>query len=193
MGWFNRFIGNPSPPKGANTGCLCWDKQTYAKECCDGSFKAQGIGVIYRQPASEVQLIEDTLSNDEYYSNPAFEGATLGQIFLYNSGQHLLTAFNETTISGTRLIFPYALTGKIYGFVLPNSDTMETPITLIEVTLAGETSITHPAFEGKELKAIHIQQSGQHLTTAFDSLTLVGSTLQFPYAITGKVRGVVFG
>ena len=36
-------------PKGGRRGCLCWDKNTYSKECCDGSLRAQGIGSINRQ------------------------------------------------------------------------------------------------------------------------------------------------
>lgn len=31
-------------PKGGNRGCLCWDSETYSRECCDGSYHAQGIG-----------------------------------------------------------------------------------------------------------------------------------------------------
>ena len=34
-----------SSPKGSKRGCLCWDKGTYSKKCCDGSLRAQGIGV----------------------------------------------------------------------------------------------------------------------------------------------------
>ena len=35
--------------KGGRRGCLCWDTNTYKKECCDGSIRAQGIGSINRQ------------------------------------------------------------------------------------------------------------------------------------------------
>jgi hypothetical protein len=36
-------------PKGGRRGCLCWDENRYARECCDGSLRAQGIGSIYRK------------------------------------------------------------------------------------------------------------------------------------------------
>lgn len=35
---------NPSPQNNRR-GCLCKDN-TYSRKCCDGSFKAQGIGNI---------------------------------------------------------------------------------------------------------------------------------------------------
>lgn len=35
-------------PKGGKRGCVCEDN-TYSVKCCDGSHKAQGIGVIYRK------------------------------------------------------------------------------------------------------------------------------------------------
>ena len=31
-------------PKGSARGCLCKDKNTYSRKCCDGSLWAQGIG-----------------------------------------------------------------------------------------------------------------------------------------------------
>lgn len=37
---------NNASPKGSKRGCLCWDKNTYSKKCCDGSLRAQGIGNI---------------------------------------------------------------------------------------------------------------------------------------------------
>lgn len=36
-------MGRPITPKGGKRGCLCPDNK-YRKECCDGSFYAQGIG-----------------------------------------------------------------------------------------------------------------------------------------------------
>jgi hypothetical protein len=33
-----------SSPKASKRGCLCWDKNTYSRKCCDGSLRAQGIG-----------------------------------------------------------------------------------------------------------------------------------------------------
>jgi hypothetical protein len=35
-----------SPKPGSGRACLCKDKQTYDKKCCDGSLWAQGIGQI---------------------------------------------------------------------------------------------------------------------------------------------------
>lgn len=34
-------------PKGDNRGCLCKDKNTYSRKCCDGSLWAQGVGSVY--------------------------------------------------------------------------------------------------------------------------------------------------
>lgn len=33
-------------PKSSRRGCLCKDKNTYSRKCCDGSLWAQGIGKI---------------------------------------------------------------------------------------------------------------------------------------------------
>ena len=35
-----------SSPKTNKRGCLCKDKLTYSRKCCDGSIYAQGIGKI---------------------------------------------------------------------------------------------------------------------------------------------------
>jgi hypothetical protein len=43
-----RFIPSRTSPTGSSRACLCWDKNTYSIECCDGSIHAQGIGVITR-------------------------------------------------------------------------------------------------------------------------------------------------
>ena len=40
------FIGSRTSPTGSGRACLCWDRDTYSRECCDGSIHAQGIGVI---------------------------------------------------------------------------------------------------------------------------------------------------
>ena len=33
-------------PKASKRGCLCKNKNTYSRKCCDGSLWAQGIGKI---------------------------------------------------------------------------------------------------------------------------------------------------
>lgn len=35
-------------PTNSKRACLCWDKNTYSRECCDGSMYSQGIGSINR-------------------------------------------------------------------------------------------------------------------------------------------------
>ena len=44
----NKYIdlsyGKHASPRGGRRACLCWDKNTYRIECCDGSLRAQGIG-----------------------------------------------------------------------------------------------------------------------------------------------------
>lgn len=42
------FIPSRTSPTGGSRACLCWDKNTYSIKCCDGSMRAQGIGVITR-------------------------------------------------------------------------------------------------------------------------------------------------
>ena len=42
-------IGSRTSPRGGQRACLCWDKNTYSIECCDGSMRAQGIGVITKE------------------------------------------------------------------------------------------------------------------------------------------------
>lgn len=43
---------NPSrsSPKNNSRACLCKDKNTYSKKCCDGNLWAQGIGRITYTP-----------------------------------------------------------------------------------------------------------------------------------------------
>lgn len=184
---------NPSPEYGANTGCLCRDRQTYSPECCDGSLMAQGIGTIYRNPEQSLKLIEATLANESKFSQSVFKNVPLTHIRIFNVGQDILSAFTSVTKKGSTLYFPYPITGKVYGFLLPTNNEIMTNVTIIDQTLAGSTTISDPSFEGKELKAIHLFNSGQHITTAMDDITLVGDTLQLPYPITGAVDGFVFG
>ena len=40
------YIGSRTSPTGSGRACLCWDSNTYSIECCAGSMRAQGIGVI---------------------------------------------------------------------------------------------------------------------------------------------------
>jgi len=42
-----------SSPRSKGRGCLCWDTNTYSKKCCDGSLRAQGIGVVVLTPPIE--------------------------------------------------------------------------------------------------------------------------------------------
>ena len=42
--------GRYSSPKNGKRGCLCKDGRTYRRECCDGSYQAQGIGSITKIP-----------------------------------------------------------------------------------------------------------------------------------------------
>jgi len=43
-----RFIPSRTSPIGSGRACLCWETSTYSVACCDGSMRAQGIGVITR-------------------------------------------------------------------------------------------------------------------------------------------------
>ena len=42
------FIPSRTSPTNSSRACLCWDQNTYSRSCCDGSVRAQGIGVITR-------------------------------------------------------------------------------------------------------------------------------------------------
>lgn len=43
----NRNV-KPPVPNDDRRGCLCWDTNTYSRECCDGDdYRAQGIGSVY--------------------------------------------------------------------------------------------------------------------------------------------------
>ena len=41
----HNYIPSRTSPKGGRRGCLCWDTNTYSRKCCDGSVRAQGIGL----------------------------------------------------------------------------------------------------------------------------------------------------
>lgn len=45
--------------RGGRKGCLCWDKNTYSRECCDGSLRAQGIGGIASQGQRASYLMQE--------------------------------------------------------------------------------------------------------------------------------------
>ena len=53
------FIPSRTSPTGGERGCLCWDTNTYSRECCDGDIRAQGIGVITRTDYDDFLLQED--------------------------------------------------------------------------------------------------------------------------------------
>ena len=42
------YIASRTSPQSSSRACLCWEENTYSIECCDGSVRAQGIGVITR-------------------------------------------------------------------------------------------------------------------------------------------------
>ena len=63
MGNWKKIIPSRSAPKKKDRGCLCKDRNTYSKKCCDGSLWAQGIGRI------TALVLEDLLLN--LYPNSA--------------------------------------------------------------------------------------------------------------------------
>jgi hypothetical protein len=40
-----------SSPRNSRRGCLCKDRDTYSRECCDGTLWAQGIGAVVATPS----------------------------------------------------------------------------------------------------------------------------------------------
>ncbi len=47
------YIASRTSPQSSSRACLCWDTNTYSISCCDGSVRAQGIGVITRTATVE--------------------------------------------------------------------------------------------------------------------------------------------
>ncbi len=47
------YIASRTSPQSSSRACLCWEENTYSIECCDGSVRAQGIGVITRTATVE--------------------------------------------------------------------------------------------------------------------------------------------
>ncbi len=47
------YIASRTSPQSSSRACLCWDTNTYSISCCDGSVRAQGIGVITRTATIE--------------------------------------------------------------------------------------------------------------------------------------------
>ena len=50
------YIASRTSPQGSSRACLCWETNTYSIDCCDGSVRAQGIGVITR---TDYNVVED--------------------------------------------------------------------------------------------------------------------------------------
>jgi len=44
------FIPSRTSPRGGRRACYCKHRNTYSRECCDGSIWAQGLGTIYLTP-----------------------------------------------------------------------------------------------------------------------------------------------
>jgi len=40
-------IPSRTSPRHSKRACLCWETETYSRDCCDGSIHAQGIGMLY--------------------------------------------------------------------------------------------------------------------------------------------------
>lgn len=40
------IIPSWTAPKNSRRACLCKDKETYSRKCCDGSLWAQGVGKL---------------------------------------------------------------------------------------------------------------------------------------------------
>lgn len=56
-------------PKNGRRACLCKGKNTYSRECCDGSLWAQGIGSINRVLQGDFLIQENgslILQEDNY-------------------------------------------------------------------------------------------------------------------------------
>ena len=48
MNRLKNFFPGLASPKNSQRACLCKNKNTYSRKCCDGSLWAQGIGQISR-------------------------------------------------------------------------------------------------------------------------------------------------
>ena len=62
-GW--KTPSRSSPQGGGTRACLCKDKNTYSKKCCDGTLWAQGIGNISRTPSFATKKWEEIITQWE--------------------------------------------------------------------------------------------------------------------------------
>ena len=71
-------------PQDDSRGCLCWDSNTYSRECCDDDYHAQGIGNITGLALSQslVTIASLSVSQGGGVSTPTanYKGADLGTV-----------------------------------------------------------------------------------------------------------------
>lgn len=77
------FIPSWTSPKGSRRACLCWDAETYSRDCCDGSLKAQGIGNITgSETGMPYQGYEIRGCNDSHVHHAHYHGTlTVGSVY----------------------------------------------------------------------------------------------------------------
>lgn len=73
----------PPVPQDDRRGCLCWDTNTYSRECCDGDdYHAQGLGSIYAESLScqGITLSGFAVAQDGTVTTPSTDIGTVSAI-----------------------------------------------------------------------------------------------------------------
>jgi|TARA_R100000482_G_scaffold124887_1_gene79654 hypothetical protein len=73
----------PPVPQDDRRGCLCWDTNTYSRECCDGDdYHTQGIGSIYGNIliGSSLTLTGFAVAQDGTITNPTSDIGTVSSV-----------------------------------------------------------------------------------------------------------------
>ena len=72
----------PPVPQDDRRGCLCWETNTYSRECCDGDYHSQGIGSIYGNILSgdSLTLSGFTVAQDGTITTPTSDIGTVTSV-----------------------------------------------------------------------------------------------------------------
>tara|TARA_R110000744_G_scaffold195762_2_gene314879 strand:+ start:772 stop:1128 length:357 start_codon:yes stop_codon:yes gene_type:complete len=74
------YNGRNSSPQNDKRACLCKDKETYSRECCDGSLQAQGIGNITKTSVTRYYTVTNCNGGHKHIHTHDLE-LTVGDIY----------------------------------------------------------------------------------------------------------------
>ncbi len=86
-------------PQNDSRACLCPDGKTYSRECCDGSFQAQGIGNITKSSITRYYTVTNCNGGTKHIHTHDID-LTVGNVYFLTFVHH-----NHTdcyTITATR-------------------------------------------------------------------------------------------